>query len=141
MSGARVVVVAGLAAFAAGCAGGSGSTGGVVSGGPRPATLEDVQVRVFTPRCAISGCHVGPDAPFDLDLGTANRSEANLIGIASREVGDYLRVERGSATDSYLYMKVTGDPRILGDRMPAYGAFLGADDVERIRVWIDQGAR
>ena len=137
----RIVLTVGLAALALGCSGGSDPTAGIIPGGPQPATIEDVQARVFTPRCAIPGCHVGSDAPFDLDLSTANRSAANLIGVASAEVPAYRRVDQGNASDSYLYMKVTGDPRILGDRMPAYGAVLGADDLERIRLWIEQGAR
>ena len=129
------VAVAGLATI--GC--GSDSTGGLVT--PPPAvTLREVQGRVFSPRCAVSGCHVGTTAPFGLDLGSATSSASNLINVASAEIPTLMRVEPGNPTDSYLYMKVTGDPRILGDQMPAAGELLSASERALIETWIAQGA-
>jgi hypothetical protein len=49
-------------------------------------------------------------------------------------------VEPGDPVDSYLYMKLLGDPRIAGDRMPLLGPPLEASDLERIRTWIEAGA-
>jgi hypothetical protein len=101
--------------------------------------LLDVQAQVFSPRCALSGCHIGPLAPHGLDL-SAGASAGNLIGVASAERPALLRVEPFNAADSYLYMKVSGDPEILGDRMPALGDPLSAADLALIESWIEQGA-
>lgn len=120
---------------------GGGGDGGVTSAPPSPVTIVDVQAAVFTPHCAVGGCHVGPDAPFDLDLGSAAASAANTIDVASGEMPSLLRVSPGNAADSYLYMKVNGDPRILGERMPANAAPLSSADLDLIVRWIDGGAR
>lgn len=133
---ARLAGAVALAALAVGC-GGSGD-GGTMS--PPGVTLLDVQTQVFGPRCALSGCHVGPGAPFSLDLSSVSASSASLIGVSSAEVPTFQRVVPGDAADSYLFMKITADPRILGDPMPLSGGALGAGDIERIRSWIDGGA-
>ena len=44
------------------------------------------------------------------------------------------------AANSYLYMKLIGDPRILGDPMPRTGGPLGEADLSLVRRWIDGGA-
>jgi hypothetical protein len=123
----------------AGC--GGGADGGVTAPPSSSVTVADVQGAIFTPHCAVSGCHVSPGAPFGLDLSGASVSAANTIGVASSEVPSFLRVEPGNPADSYLYMKVTGDPRILGDRMPVYAQPLNAADLDLIVRWIDGGAR
>lgn len=131
------LLVAGLAIVAAGCS--DGSSGGVVSG-PGSVTLADVQVQVFSPSCALSDCHLGAGAQLELDL-SAGASAGNLLGVASTEVPGLLRVEPGNAVDSYLYMKLVADPRILGDPMPASGGPLSAGALNLIETWIDQGAQ
>jgi hypothetical protein len=124
--------------LAAGC-GGSDSTGGVVQN-PGTVTLLDVQAQVFSPRCALSGCHTGTGAPFGLDLGSAVSSSANLVGVASAEIPGLMRVEPGNAADSYLYMKITDDPRIQGDPMPLSGVPLSSAELSLIETWITEGA-
>ena len=37
-------------------------------------------------------------------------------------------------------MKLAGDPRIAGDRMP-FGGMLSAAEIDAVRAWIDAGAR
>ncbi len=134
---AESLLVAGLAIAAAGCSGGSGD--GVVSG-PGSVTLADVQIQVFSPSCALSNCHIGAGAQLGLDL-SAGASAGNLVGVPSAEVPGLLRVEPGNAVDSYLYMKLAADPRILGDPMPAEGGPLSAGQLNLIETWIDQGAQ
>lgn len=126
----------GLGTLAAGCSGDSG-VGSVTA--PSEVTLLDVQVQVFSPRCALSGCHTGPGAPFGLDL-SAGASSGNVVGVASAEVPGLLRVEPFQAADSYLYMKLIDDPRILGDPMPLSGGPLSTADLTLVQSWIDQGA-
>jgi hypothetical protein len=135
--------VAGLAAAGAlvlgGCASGGGPAGGVLP--PSDAvTLLDVQAQVFGPRCALSGCHAGTSPPFGLDLASVASSGANTVGVASAELPAFLRVEPFDPVDSYLYMKLVGDPRINGDPMPAAGGPLGAGELALVERWILDGA-
>lgn len=108
---------------------------------PSPTTVRllDVQTQVFSPRCALSGCHTGVGAPFGLDL-SAGASAGNTIGVASAEVPSLLRVEPFDPADSYLLMKLIADPRISGDPMPLSGGPLSAADLALVESWIDQGA-
>lgn len=129
-----MVLVPGL--LAAGCS--RNSIGGIIAP-PPTVTLLDVQIQVFSPRCALSGCHTGPAAPFGLDL-SAGESFGNLVGVASGEQPGLLRVEPFDAADSYLYMKLSGDPRISGDPMPLSGGPLSAADLALVESWIEQGA-
>ena len=129
-------MAAGLAASACG----SDSSGGVIPGAGS-ATLLDVQTQVFTPRCALSGCHTGTGAPFGLDLSSASASAANLVGVPSAEVPAFFRVEPYDAAGSYLLLKLSADPRILGDPMPASGGPLSAGQLAMVEEWIDEGAR
>jgi hypothetical protein len=102
-------------------------------------TLQQVQDAVFTPSCARFGCHLGATAPFGLEL-EQGRSLATTVGVPSAEIPMFPRVEPGNAADSYLYMKVTSDPRILGDPMPFTGGPLDPTLVALIETWIEQGA-
>ncbi|NIL99382.1 MAG: hypothetical protein GTN89_00095 [Acidobacteria bacterium] len=119
----------------AGCVDTRGTQSVVQAG---PTTLQAVQVSVFTPRCAVSGCHVD-GAPFGLDLRTG-ATAGNTIMVPSAEMPTLNRVTPFDATNSYLYMKVSGDPRILGDPMPAFGAPLSPQEVQLIADWINAGA-
>lgn len=126
-----------LLLLAAGC-GGSGGPAQVVSNAP--VTLQQVQSAVFTPNCAISGCHVGGiGAQMGMDL-SAGAAMSYTVGVPSLELPAFERVTPFNADDSYVYMKVTGDPRILGDEMPASGGPLSSQSIEVLRNWIEQGA-
>ena len=126
-------------AATAGC--GGGDPVGDVVGQPSVVTALEVQTRIFTPRCALSGCHAGPGAPFDLDLSSVTSSRDNTIDVTSLEVPSLMRVAPGNAPESYLFLKVTDDPAIQGDRMPASGPALTASEIALIETWIEQGAR
>jgi hypothetical protein len=133
---ASLPIVVGALALLTACGGGSDH---IVPTQQTP-TLLDVQAQVFTPRCAVSGCHVGSGAPFGLDLSSASSSEANTIGVDSNEMPSLKRIEAGDASMSYLYRKITADPTILGDPMPASGGPLSASQIALIQEWIDAGA-
>ena len=136
---AGALVAAGIALAAVSCGGdgvidlGTGPPPGV---GP---TLAAIQTSIFTPQCAFAGCHAGPGAQQGLDL-SAGTTYAHTVGVASVELITFDRVAPGNAADSYLYMKIAGDPRIIGDRMPL-GGTLTADQIDAVRAWIDAGAR
>ena len=71
---------------------------------------------------------------------SSGASAANIINVPSAEDPALLRVEPGDATNSYLFMKVTADPRIHGDPMPLNRTPLNAADLALIETWINQGA-
>jgi hypothetical protein len=125
-----------LALAAAACAG----DGVLVDEGPPPSsgpTLTQVQTQVFTPRCAVQACHA-PPAQQGMNL-TAGNSYAFTVNVDSNELSGFKRVAPGNATDSYLSMKLAGDPRIVGERMPLDG-MLTETEIEMVRAWIDAGA-
>lgn len=102
-------------------------------------TLTELQNEVFTTRCAIPNCHAGANPPQGMNL-SAGQTHANVVNVPSNELPQYLRIHPGNPTDSYLYMKITGDPRIGGSPMPLTGGPLAADQIEAIRQWIEDGA-
>jgi hypothetical protein len=127
-----------MMSVAAACGGGSDP---VMNGGGG-VTLVQVQSKVLTPHCALSGCHVGGvGAPFGLDMSSVSSSSASLISIASSEIPGMLRVSAGDSANSYMYWKLSGNPNILGDPMPASGGPLSASDLALIASWIDGGAK
>lgn len=128
-----------LSALAAGCGGGGGSSGGVMSPPPIQANLASIQANVFTASCALSGCHAGgaPQQGMNLSDGL---TVANTVNVPSAESPTFNRITPGNAVDSYLFMKITGDPRIVGVQMPKGGAALSADKIAAIRDWINAGA-
>jgi hypothetical protein len=108
---------------------------------PPPLTAEfgSIQQNVFTPTCAISGCHIGATAPEGLRLDEAN-SFALLVGVASTEVPSLLRVNPNNADLSYLIQKLEGTATV-GGRMPLSGPpFLPQTTIDVIRQWITDGA-
>lgn len=106
---------------------------------PSAPTLADVQDQIFSQSCALSGCHLGEDAPFGLDL-SQGEAYANTVGVASREVPELLRIEPGAPDASYLVKKVQGDPDIVGQQMPLGGTPLSAAQIDLLREWIADGA-
>ncbi len=124
----------------AGC-GYDGPFGDAGMTGPAPApTLSSLQATIFTPRCAVPGCHLQPGAALGMDL-SEGMTWGNVVDVRSVEVPAFVRVAPGDPSNSYLYLKVTGDPRILGERMPFGGPPLPAGDIESLAEWILAGAR
>ena len=91
-------------AVLAGCGSGDGfdQGSGVVPLGP---TFDAIQANIFTPVC--EQCHSGATAPAGLRLDAAN-SYTLLVGIASRQRPQTLRVRPGDANNSYLIQKLEG---------------------------------
>jgi hypothetical protein len=117
---------------------------GVVEPGVAPPvntgpTLQSLQSSILTPKCAIPGCHVPPGAQQGMDL-SAGKTYVYTVGVDAVEIFGFKRVTRGLAVDSYLYMKIAGDPRTIGERMPL-GGTLTAAEIDAVRAWIDAGAQ
>lgn len=106
------------------------------------ATLDALQASIFTPSCAISGCHTGPTnntLPAGMDLRNADASFANLVGVASLQVPTLSRVAANDPDNSYLVQKIEGTAA-SGARMPLGGGALDQALVDDIRQWISDGA-
>lgn len=103
------------------------------------ATLSSIQSTVFSPSCALTGCHAGPGPARELDL-SEGQSFRNLVGVSGSQLPSFLRVKPRDAENSYLFMKVSGDSRIEGFRMPRGGPVLGDAQLEAIAMWIENGA-
>jgi hypothetical protein len=102
-------------------------------------TLTSLKASIFTPQCALPGCHAVPFPEQGMDLSAGN-VYAYTVGVNSVELSPYKRIDPGNAADSYLYMKIAGDPRIIGDRMP-FGGMLTAVEIDAVRTWIEAGAK
>lgn len=102
-------------------------------------TLASIQSNIFSSSCALSGCHAGSSASLGLDLSAGNARE-NLVDVPSSGVPEFLRVDPGNADESYLIMKLEGDNRIAGSRMPLGRSPLPSSEIAVIRTWIDEGA-
>lgn len=107
---------------------------------PTESTFSSIQENIFNKNCAVSGCHLGSNAPFELDL-SEGKSYNNLVGIPSGEVPALFRVKPFDAENSYLVMKIEGAPGIQGERMPRGRDPLPAEDINAIREWIALGAK
>lgn len=106
-------------------------------GGTTP-TCTDAPAVVFTPTCAISGCHTKTDAPAsgNLDLETAG-----IIGrtkdVKSKGGADLL-VNSSSPEKSSMYTKLLTPP--FGARMPLGGMKLSQDKIDCVLSWIKKEA-
>lgn len=102
-------------------------------------TLNDLQAKVFSPRC--STCHIGggTSLPSSMDLTNAEATYTSLVGRASLEVEGVDRIIPGMASESYVVHKIEGTQPV-GSRMPFRGEPLSAEAIAAIREWIDQGS-
>ncbi len=101
-----------------------------------PPTLAELTTEIFEPRCSATGCHGATDPARALNL--QSEAFAGLVGVASAEDPETLRVAPGDPEASLLYQVLLG-PVGATRQMPA-GAALSPEDVERVRRWIEVGA-
>jgi len=104
------------------------------------ATLESIQAKIFTPSCALSGCHV-PGGSGPMPLRSAAESFASLVNKASVQKPTMMRVKAAHADSSYLIQKLEGANGISGSRMPLGRDQLSTEKISTIRAWIDAGAK
>jgi hypothetical protein len=126
-----------LLALAA-CGAGNGGEAPPATDGLQP-TLASIQANIFTPTCAVSGCHTGatPVQGLRLDDGF---SYASLVGVTSPYGSTIIRVIPGDPDNSFLIQKLEGKT-MLGGRMPLDRCCLQQVTVDVIRQWIQDGAK
>lgn len=64
-----------------------------------------------------------------------------LVGRASTEKPELLRVNPGNPDEGYLIHKLEGREGIVGGRMPLASAPLSEAELAMVRMWIAGGAR
>jgi hypothetical protein len=111
--------------------------------GPGPseqATFTRVQDEVFTPKCALSGCHLGPASLAQEGLVlSANFAYDSIVMVRANQNSSIFRVTPGDAVNSYLWRKITPGQPIIGDRMPQTGSITEAER-QLVTDWIQRGA-
>jgi hypothetical protein len=107
---------------------------------PPPAgkPFAEIQDEIFTPRCALAGCHAAPQPAEGMDLGPG-QAYAHLVGVPSNQRQELLRVEPGAPDESYLILKLRGTD-IVGERMPFGGPYLSTEEINGVASWILAGA-
>jgi hypothetical protein len=109
------------------------------------ATANDVSfatdiVPLLKSRCVM--CHLPGAEQAGLALHPKG-GYANLIDVKSTQ-SPLVRVSPGKPDDSYLYRKLTGSQAQVGgsgERMPFGDATLTAEEIARVRRWIEGGAK
>ncbi len=102
-------------------------------------TFTRIQVEIFTPSCALGGCHDTVTHQAKLDL-TAGNAYAQIFLIDSTELPPLKRVVPSDPNNSYLLQKINGTTSIVGARMPLGAAPLNGDQINLVRDWILSGA-
>jgi hypothetical protein len=133
-----VALIAGCAA-AAGC--GDEKPLMTAPGGPvsENATFTRVQNEVFTPSCALSGCHLGPASQAQEGLVLSGDAYPNIVMVRANQNASIFRVTPGDPANSYLWRKITQGQPIVGDRMPQTGSITDAQH-QLVADWIARGA-
>jgi Carboxypeptidase regulatory-like domain len=135
------VVVALTAVTVAACGGGGAESGAPAQELGEPVAFSEVQA-VFE-KYGCTGCHPGVNPSLDL---TAGKSYGELVGIQALEDPSLVRVVAGDPANSFLYLKLGGDPPVadipaVGTRMPPGAPPIDAADLDLVRRWILQGAK
>lgn len=102
------------------------------------ATFTRVQNEIFTPTCAVLGCHdpLGQESQMIL---TAGRAYGMIVDQPSVEMPNLSRIKPNDPANSYMYRKITG-AGITGERMPFGGPALSDEKIRLVRDWIRRGA-
>ncbi len=111
---------------------------------PLPDKFSDIQARVISQTCAISGCHNQADQKSLLSLDDSV-SYRNLLThkIENEEAVLLFRalVVPGKPDSSFLYTKIAGRPPInQGEQMPQRLNPLPQAEIDAIKSWILRGA-
>jgi hypothetical protein len=108
-----------------------------------PPTLTNIQIQIFTPRCAFTGCHgdqsTQPAAqPQNLSDGKAYNS---IVNVPSLQRPGLMRVKPGDPANSYLVRKLEAGPDVTGGTMPGASSPLDPALIKMVKDWIADGAK
>ena len=97
--------------------------------------FSQIQSRIFTPTCALSGCH-GSDTPQANLVLVSGQAYANLVNVNSLLYPQYARVQPGNSSESLLIKVLGGGVPTI---MPPSGR-ISQNLIDSIAAWIDNGA-
>ncbi len=103
-----------------------------------PATFSTIQKEIFNSSCALSGCHAGADAAAGMDL-SSGLAFNNLVYVPSTSNSNFVRVQPGNSTNSFLVKRL----RNIGESsgiMPPSGK-LNENTIQLVENWINNGAK
>lgn len=104
------------------------------------ATFTRVQREVFTPKCALSGCHPGPASLSQEGLVLSEGSSYdNIVMVRANQITSLFRVAPFDPANSYLVRKITPGSVIVGDKMPQTGDLTAAER-QLVTDWVARGA-
>ena len=101
-------------------------------------SFTQVYNEIIQPRC--TACHRGAAAPNGLNMENEQTALKNLIGIASKDNPNVLRVKLGDSSpeSSYLMAKLVETEEFRKPpRMPFGGPFLSEEELELVGLWIE----
>ena len=108
---------------------------------PDSFSIVGLHKNIFSKRCANPGCH---DGTFEPDFRTVQSTYSTLVyskvkksTLDSISFFEY-RVTPGNHVTSQLYERLT---TTTSDYMPSNGSRLKADDIDKIKRWINEGAK
>jgi len=90
---------------------------------------------ILDKNCSVSGCHQGNYPPKGMNLERENFLDS-VLNVPSQEIPSLNLVDTENPEESYLLMKIKGNPNIKGTIMPAYSPPLSSDDIQIIQDWI-----
>lgn len=98
--------------------------------------LSDIQAKVLTQSCALSGCHGSTNNQANLLLTDGN-SFNNLVNIQSLLFPQFKRVAPDTSSNSLLIKILKGE---VAPQMPLNRNPLSDEVIDSIAAWIDKGA-
>lgn len=104
----------------------------------RPVHFTDLTAQVsktFAQNCIAAGCHSGKFPPMELNL-EADKFQASLLDVSSRQISELKLVDTTSPEKSYLLMKLRGDDAITGKPMPYEKDPLDTREIASIEEWM-----
>ncbi|MGM9508502.1 monooxygenase [Larkinella sp. GY13] len=119
---------------------------------PVVTSFDQLQRRILTPTCAVSGCHSSETDPTFAQhklVLAADVAYKNLVGVASTnataKANGLLRVKPFAALESLLYHKINAaashhSGANYGNPMPLGKELLTVGQIEFVRRWIEAGA-
>lgn len=133
-------IAAGIILVSSGCsenASGPSDSGNTVPPGTSLSKFSEIQSRVFTPTCAVAGCHGGSNVQANLSLSEGNAYN-NLVNKQSFRNPNFVRVKPGDSGNSFLIkmLRNTGEGTTV---MPPTGKLSDAV-IDSIALWINNGA-
>ena len=114
----------------------NGDNGDNGENGDAAVTLATLSAEIFTPSCAVSGCHAGPNASNGMSL-EAGVIASEIIGVTSTGYGDIVRIAPGDPDNSLIVQKVRGE---AGGQMPQSAPALSDEAIAKLIEWIEAGA-